>query len=96
MKPKDKPKKTATPVYEAPQLFAVVDDEKFPRPGLETFFADSQSAPVPAENNCSCHPVGGVYCQCNKVRVCSCVGYVGCSCNSHTSGRAGCRCAPVH
>ena len=74
MKPKDKPVIVKKGSLDEPKLFAVVDDKKFPRPALETYFADNSQNPIATDNRCSCNPVGGVYCQCNKVRVCSCVG----------------------
>lgn len=97
-KPDDRPKTqpVAGPDVD-PKIFVVINGTKFPRPALETYFAQ------PVEERpagCSCHPVVGVYCQCNKVctcvPVCGCVGHVSCSCDSHSSGGGGCRCAPVH
>ena len=79
--------------------YVIVDGKKQARPGLETYFADA--APGDPGKSCSCHPVVGVYGQCNKVRTCSCVPVTTCGCVGHTSdgggGRVvGCRCAPVH
>ena len=85
---------------EDPRIYIFADGGKFPRPGLETFFADA----VPS--NCACDPVAQTYCVCNKVAVCtcvsvcSCVQHVSCSCEGHDRGGGtrvtGCRCAPVH
>jgi hypothetical protein len=72
-----------------PKIYAIIDGKKFPRPGLETFFA-SPRTDQPGLSTCSCHPVVGTYCSCNKVAVCSCVGH------TSSGGRSGCRCAPVH
>ena len=87
-----------------PKLFAVVDGEKFPRPALQTMFADSAGAGGGTQvvGGCSCNPV--VYCSCNKVAsttavpTCSCVGHTACSCVGNSSGGSayGCQCAPVH
>lgn len=81
-----------------PKIFAIVDGQKFVKPGLETYFVDPDVMKNPkAKEGCVCDPVVGTYCSCNKVAVCSCVGHT-CSCVGHrsSSGRAGCRCAPVH
>jgi hypothetical protein len=104
-KPNDRPQ--AQPADQPdmePKLFAVVDGEKFPRPALETMFADSEGAGVGAVTHtggCSCNPV--VYCACNKVAstkavpTCNCVGHTTCSCVGDSGGAAyGCQCAPVH
>ena len=97
--PTDRPKPWAASQEESdPKIFVVVNDRKFPRPGLETFFA--RPAEGKSGDGCSCHPVAGAFCSCNKVctcvPVCSCVGHVTCSCDSHSTTRSGCRCAPVH
>ena len=95
---------------EDPKIFVVVDGRKFPRPGLETYFADTRYG---SEKEGGGDSVVGTYCSCNKVctcvpvcaRVgharCGCVGYTSCGCVGHTSsggggGGGGCRCAPVH
>lgn len=81
---------------EDPQLFILVGSEKFPRPGLETYFAAPPDSMSDSGTGCGCHPVVGVYCSCN--RVCSCVPV--CSCVGHGEssggGGGGCSCAPVH
>ncbi len=91
-RPDDRPKPAAGAADEDPRIFVVVDGRKFPRPALETFFARPlEERPA----GCSCHPVVGIYCKCNKVYV----GAPACGCVGHTSGggtRVGCRCAPVH
>lgn len=105
-RPNDRPDAASPPEAggpaDEPRIFVVVDGRKFPRPGLETFFADT-SGPA---------PVVGTYCACNKVcrcvpvcgavgyKACSCVGNI-CSCVGHRSYGGGfvgggCRCAPVH
>lgn len=110
-KPDDRPKQAAAPQGDAgePKIFVVVNGQKFPKPGLETFFAQSG---VGKDPDCGCNPVTGVYCSCHKVctchpqcgcvghKSCSCVGHHSCSCVGHYSGGGGtvtgCRCAPVH
>ena len=94
------------PSDDEPRLYVVVNGDKFPRPGLDTFFAEA--APKGRKTvvtGCSCDPVVATYCSCNKVAVCrcvsvcSCAGHRRCSCDSHTSSGTrvtGCRCAPVH
>lgn len=87
---------------DAPRLYLVVKGVKFPRPGLETYFAQSGTGPPPtrADPHCSCDQVAGVYCSCNKVcrcvPACSCVGYVNCGCVGHVGcgcvGHASCPC----
>ena len=86
-----------------PKIYLVVNNQKFLRPGLETFFAKpgSGTASNSAHVTCSCDPVGGVYCSCNKVctcnPLCSCQGYKSCSCQGHSSGGGTyCSCVPVH
>jgi hypothetical protein len=76
---------------EEPRIYVILDGKKFPRPGLETFFADVSEQNTATQTGCSCHPVVGTYCKCNKVTVCGCVGHT-----SSSSGGGGCRCAPVH
>lgn len=109
-KPDDRPKQTASQGdMEEAKIFIIVNGQKFPKPGLETFFAQSG---VGKDPQCTCNPVAGVFCSCNKVctcvpvcgcvghRSCSCVGHQSCGCVGHTSGGGGvvtgCRCAPVH
>jgi hypothetical protein len=96
-RPNDRPRVSGADLE--PRIFVIVDGKKFPRPGLETFFASpetDQTGGKPRQDGCSCHPVGGVICTCMKV--CRCVGHTSCSCVSHRSGGGGygCRCAPVH
>ena len=109
-RPNDRPSAgNAAPDDPEPRLTVIIDGREFPRPGLETFFAESgregqEAEPQQRREGCSCHPVAGVYCSCNKVctciPVCGCVGHVSCSCDSHRSRGGGtvygCRCAPVH
>ena len=93
-KPNDRPDANSGGQSDAdPKIYVVVNGKQFPRPALETMFAEAK--PGKADSGCSCHPVVGVYCSCNKV--CSCVGQT-CSCVGHSSGGVsyGCRCAPVH
>lgn len=99
-KPNDKPKKVESNTVDEPKLFMVVGKSKFPRPALETFFADvppaksSKEGKCPSHLNglertssdrCACFQVAASICQCNKVRVCECVGYSSCSCVSNRS-----------
>ncbi len=112
-KPDDRLKNTpptADDPDEEPRIYIVVDHQKMPRPGLETFFAQVQGDTEAPKSGCACDPVGGSFCSCNKVctcvPVCSCVGHKvcecvpACSCVGHTrsggSYGGGCRCAPVH
>lgn len=95
-KPNDRPQELSIETDETdPKIFVVVGDEKFPRPGLETFFAktstgpsDLQSSgegtPSPRQVACSCEPVATTYCACNKVSQCSCVPV--CTCEAVDSG----------
>jgi len=85
-----------------PKIYLVVNNQKFIRPGLETYYA-KPGAQAKKTSNCSCNPVVGVYCSCNKV--CTCNPQASCSCNSHTScscvnhrsgGGTYCSCVPVH
>ena len=100
MKPKDKPANIPDNSGEAPKLYIVVNDKKFPRPGLETAFVDYNGINAGTEESieCLCHPVSISVCSCNKVKqVCACVGYTSCSHTSQPSRTTtGCRCAPVH
>ncbi|HPA20128.1 MAG TPA: hypothetical protein PLU30_20435 [Verrucomicrobiae bacterium] len=93
-KPDDRPRAETTDLE--PRIFVIVRGKKFPRPGLETFFAAPEASQP--QDGCSCHPVGAVICTCMKV--CRCVGHTSCSCVSHRSSGGGygrgCRCAPVH
>jgi len=97
-KPNDRPKTKIDKKDESePKIYIIVDGQKFPRPGLETFFAEPEEGQTERDRQgCSCHPVVGAYCSCNKVctcvPVCSCVGHS----SSSTRGGYGCRCAPVH
>lgn len=110
-RPNDRPIVGAQPIGDSdPRLVIIAGSEKFPRPGLETFFAQgtprSESRPE-AQTLCGCDPVVRTFCACNKVcrcvGACSCVGACGCvghrsrcSCDSHSVRTGGCRCAPVH
>lgn len=88
-----------------PELIMIVKGNKFPRPGLETYFADSHQAHKDTGKNNDGWVVGS-YCSCNKVKTCTCVpacscaAHKSCSCVGHRSGGHGggygCRCAPVH
>jgi hypothetical protein len=105
-RPNDRPAAGGTPISDDdPRLIVIVGSDKFPRPGLETFFAESskrteRETEVEIETWCSCDAVIRTYCACNKVcrcvGKCTCVGHVSCSCHSHSSRSGGCRCAPVH
>lgn len=93
MKPDDKPKKSEE-TFEDPQLFIIIGEESFPKPALETAFVDYSGIDVETKEKltgCLCNPVMKTVCICNKVRVCSCVGYV-----QSTRQTSGCQCAPVH
>ncbi len=101
--PNDRPNPKRDKAELEPRIFAIVGGEQFSRPGLETFFAQTQPPgqgqpkPGAGQQTCSCHPVTGTYCSCNKVSVCQCVpvctcqavcgcvGHVTCSCVGHTS-----------
>ena len=82
-----------------PKIYLVVNNDKFMRPGLETFFAVPGSKTTA---DCTCNPVVGVYCSCNKVCTCnpqcSCQAVKSCSCVGYTKGGGGryCSCVPVH
>ena len=102
-KPDDRPKKEESgPSFEEPEIYLIISGKKFPRPGLETYFADTKPG---SSGTCGCAPVVGMFCSCNKVRKCSCVpvctcqaacgcvahkcscvDHQGCSCDSHQSG----------
>jgi hypothetical protein len=76
-----------------PKIFLVVNNQKFLRPGLETYYAKPGTKTT--TSSCSCNPVIGTYCTCNKV--CTCNPQSSCSCNSHSSGGGSyCSCVPVH
>ena len=101
MKPNYKPTDLNDNSLEEPKLYLVVNDEKFPRPGLESSFVDYSEINEKTQDKltgCLCDPVTTSICSCNKVKVCNCVGYTSCSCASDRSGSVitGCRCAPVH
>jgi hypothetical protein len=98
-KPDDRPKALDGDKAEiAPEVYIVVGGTKFPRPGLETYFAqfDPGKETPPDQRGCSCDPVAGVYCSCNKVTICGCKGHSASSRRGRSSGGGGCRCAPVH
>lgn len=103
-KPNDRPKPTTAAPKEKdvdPRIFVVVDGQKFPRPSLETFFAQAPADATPDASGCACHPVLLPVCTCNKVcscvPVCSCDAHTTCSCVGHSSGGGTyCQCAPVH
>lgn len=102
-KPNDTLASVSTPTADKmPEIYMIINGEKFPRPGLETFFAETKPSST-TTHGCSCDPVAGVYCSCNKVNQCTCVPVCTCQavcgCVGHQSGgsvRTGCRCAPVH
>jgi hypothetical protein len=111
-KPNDRPSpKGPVASNPEPQIFVIVNGQKFPRPSLQTFFETVPKDPKEeGKPGCSCHPVVGTFCSCNKVctcvPACGCVGHSGCSCHSHSRPGGGgcscvpvvtgCRCAPVH
>ena len=99
-KPNDRTKEIALDKKTEPKIYIIVDGKKLPKPALETYFAKPVEGTTSATNSCSCEPVVGAYCSCNKVctcvPVCGCVGHTACSCDSHQSRSGGCRCAPVH
>ena len=108
-KPDDRPKKTGAGTDPTPKIYVIVDGQKFPRPGLETFLAEAGTGARDQKGEkeahrvaCSCQPVAGIWCECNKVRVCACEGHTVCACVGHTvkkrscgcvGHRSGCRCA---
>ena len=88
-----------------PKIYLVVNNQKFQRTGLDTYYAKPESTPGAASvsSPCSCNPVVGTYCSCNMVCTCnpqcSCEGYTSCSCEGYSSGGGGgsyCSCVPVH
>ena len=90
-----------------PQIYLIIDQKKFLRPGLETYYANpavDNGKGIVLSNTCSCNPVGGVYCACNSVCTCNpqctCQSNVKktCSCQGHRSSSGGryCSCVPVH
>ena len=97
---------------EDPRIFLLLDRRKFPRPGLDTYFAEAGGAPADPGDACKAHSLSGSYCSCNKVcacvPVCGCVSHTSCSCVGYTCGCVGntcyggggggygCSCAPVH
>lgn len=105
-KPDDRLKKPAPQADDpTPRVYLVVSGEKFVKPSLETYYASTPKSKSGAAV-CSCHPVAGTYCSCNKVctcnLVCTCQGYSKCSCHRYTSSRRictcdkVCTCVPVH
>jgi hypothetical protein len=83
-----------------PKIYLVVNNQKFLRPGLETYYA-KPGTQSKTPSNCSCNPVIGTYCTCNKVCTCnpqcSCQGHTTCSCVSRSSkGGTYCSCVPVY
>lgn len=107
-KPDDRVKVGTVDADLEPRVFVVVDGKKLPRPALQTYFAEAKvgsGGGTTSSAGCSCQPVAGVFCSCNKVctcvPACGCVGHSRCSCVGHSSGGGysgggGCRCAPVH
>ena len=106
MEPNDKPQKTSLPddrQYEDPKLFIVVDEEVFPRPGLETAFVDlSEMSTTSEEFNTgySSTKSSGIHvdsvkittiCTCDLVRtvICTCNKMISCSCFHHTCSCVG-------
>ncbi|MEN6390799.1 MAG: hypothetical protein ABFD04_10315 [Syntrophomonas sp.] len=98
-KPNDRLNKTDAPGGNEPEpkIYLLVNGQQFVRPGMETYFA---SADQNKGTDCSCNPVGGVYCSCNKVctcnPLCSCQGHSTCSNNKSSGGGKYCSCVPVH
>lgn len=78
-KPDDRPKKIEND--KDPKIYIIVGKNKFPRPGLETFFAEPTAQQKTSKLGCSCDKVIGTYCSCNKV--CTCVPVSSCSCVAH-------------
>ncbi len=74
-KPNDRPEAASGSDGDVrPEIYVIIDGEKFPRPGLETFFAKpGQDQKQEDQNGCSCHPVIGIFCSCNKVCTCQAV-----------------------
>lgn len=99
-RPNDRPAAGGTPISDDdPRLIVIVGSDKFPRPGLETYFAESSArsereVDVEIETWCSCDAVIRTYCSCNKV--CRCVGHVSCRCVGHVGcgcvGHSSCSC----
>jgi hypothetical protein len=80
-----------------PRIYAIAGGERFPRPALETFFAqDRSSVNAGARPGCGCDPVAKVYCSCNKVHRCECVAHTTCPCVAHPAcgcvGHTACPC----
>ena len=89
------------PPDDDPRVFVVVGAERFPKPALQTFLAGA-GATGKSSSTCTCNPVAGIICACNKV--CTCVPAAAksadqtseprpsggctpnCSCVGHTSG----------
>lgn len=92
-----------------PQVKIIVDGNEIIKPGMHTFFVESdekaaiqaggQTGGVITYTVCTCNTVP--VCTCDKVPSCSCNSYVkpGCSCNSYSYGcscNKVCTCVPVH
>lgn len=102
-KPDDRIKPGTAPAIDDPEpkIYLMVDNHKFVRPAMETYFAQPDvDTAGDYTGQCTCNAVG-VYCSCNKV--CSCNPL--CSCNAQSSksssspGAGGgriCTCVPVH
>ncbi len=75
-KPNDRPKKNkAGSRGDDPKIYLIVDGRKFPRPGLETLFAEyspeaDETTEVKIETYCVCNKV----CTCDSVCTCDTVG----------------------
>jgi hypothetical protein len=94
-----------------PKVYLVVNGETFVRPALETYYARAPEKELRAEGlACSCNPVTGTFCSCNKVctcnLVCTCEGHATCGCVGYRAPSSGggtycscnqvCTCVPVH
>lgn len=106
-KPDDRPKVVAPAADDPePRIFLVVEGKSFTRPALETYFAEGtpKSDRVAGQGRrggyttCSCNPVTGTICKCN--RVCTCNPLCSCYGDSCYGGGGGggryCSCVPVH
>lgn len=110
-KPNDRPKKKKN-IELVPEIFVIIGKEKFPKPGLETYFSDTPTKREKKSSQCTCNTVMETFCSCNKVctcapvRNCLCHGHSLCACDGHVKrskrssgggyGGSSCRCAPVH
>lgn len=92
-RPDHRPESVPVPAGEDPRITAVIGADRFPRPGLMTWFAEPVSGGgSPDRSQDGSQAVGCHVCTCNRVRVCTCVGFG----SGGSSGSSRCRCVPVH